>query len=154
MDDYHFACCAILIAVFAITAILILTLKRLNNQKDTHMAYYIEGTIDAIEIFAGSLRFSLLPSSEFLQVLDDGSKKALLLDASAETGRLVKPAKNAIGKECLWFSIRRCLLHFLMSANNNHNTIRVWCGEGDTQQFLAAPPSPDTSISAEGIRVF
>ena len=68
--------------------------------------YYIEGTIDAIEISGanfGRLRFSLIPASERILSRDGGKKMALFTDRSSPSALLVETGKNAAGKEVLWF---------------------------------------------------
>ena len=50
------------------------TSNNLTPAKENTVMYYIEGTIDAIEVIDGTLRFSLLPANEFLQELDNVKK--------------------------------------------------------------------------------
>lgn len=117
--------------------------------------YYIEGTIDAIDIFNGKFRFSLLPSNGHLVSRDNCDKEALFIDNNSSNAIIVAPDKNVNGKEVVWFSIKKCLLHFLMSAKSNRNTIRVWCAEPEkTEPTTNDPTPPCVTRKADGIRVF
>lgn len=47
------------------------------------MSYYIDGTIDSIELgMDGNAHFTLLPSAEFLKTVAEGKKKALFIGES------------------------------------------------------------------------
>ena len=59
--------------------------------------YYIEGTIDSIEIAIGeekAVRFTLLLSAEFLKTVAEGEKKALFIEKSGKTAAFSEPAKT------------------------------------------------------------
>lgn len=101
--------------------------------------YYIDGTIDSIELAIGGnppLKFSLLPSEEFLKTVAEGKKRALFVEDVAtdkekdSSGAVLKKAEvNESGKDILNFSVSKskdtvkCLL---LEAKNNRNTIRVF----------------------------
>lgn len=117
--------------------------------------YYIEGTIDAIDVFNGKLRFSLLPSSGHLLSRDDGDKKALFIDGNLHNAILIDHDKNVNGKEVVWFSFDKELRDVLLSAKNNRNTIRVWCPNPEKTELATNEPTPPcVTRKAEGIRVF
>lgn len=116
--------------------------------------YYIEGTIDAIDIFNGKLRFSLLPSSGHLISRDNGDKKALFIDSDSSIATMVDPEKNANGKEIVWFSCNKELRDVLLSAKNNRNPVRVWCEDLKMVSFIGFPIPPDTAYKTSGVRVF
>lgn len=102
------------------------------------MSYYIDGTIDSIELAIGGnppLKFSLLPSEEFLKTVAEGKKRALFVEDVATdkeidlSGAVLKKAEVKRGKDILNFSVSKskdtvkCLL---LEAKNNRNTIRVF----------------------------
>lgn len=117
--------------------------------------HYIEGTIDAIDIFNGKLRFSLLPSSGHFMSRDDGDKKALFINSDSSNATIVDPEKNVSGKEVVWFSIGDDLRDVLLTAKNNRNTIRVWCAEPEkTERATNEPTPPCVTRKVEGLRVF
>lgn len=95
------------------------------------MDYYIDGTIDSIEIAMDNnqpLRFLLIPSTEFLKTMADGTKKALFVGKKFDSALLEEVVKNEKEKEVLKFEISsadcslKCLL---LEAKNNRNTVRV-----------------------------
>ena len=94
--------------------------------------YYIEGTIDAIELTVGNektLQFTLLPSTEFLQTMKDGAKKALFIDKSGKLAQFAETMKNAHEKDVREFNSQNadCSLKcLLLEAKNNRNTVRVF----------------------------
>lgn len=94
------------------------------------MSYYIDGTIDSIEIGEEkAVRFTLLPSTEFLKTVAEGEKKALLIEKSGKTALISDPTKNENEKEVLKFKISNtdCSLKcLLLEAKNSRNTIRVF----------------------------
>lgn len=96
------------------------------------MSYYIDGTIDSIEIAIGeekAVRFTLLPSTEFLKTVAKGEKKALLIEKSGKTALISEPTENEKEKEILKFEISNadCSLKcLLLEAKNNRNNIRVF----------------------------
>ena len=116
--------------------------------------YYIEGTIDAIDIFDGTLRFSLLPSSGHLVSRDDGSKKALFMESSSPNATMVDTEKNANGKEIVWVSCDKELRDVLLPAKCNRNMIRVWCADLEMVSFIGFPIPPDKAYKTSGVRVF
>ena len=117
--------------------------------------YYIEGTIDAIDVFGTCIRFSLLPSNAHLLSIDEGEKKALFVSCALNDAKLIEPKKNATGKGIVWFSVDANLLNVLLSAKNNRCSIRVCCASTETIELLASEPTPVcAAIKAEGIRVF
>ena len=116
--------------------------------------YYVEGTIDAIDIFNGKLRFSLLPSSGHLISRDNGDKKALFIDIDSSIATLVDLEKNVSGKEVVWFSEGEDLRDVLLMAKSNRNTIRVWCENFEMVSFIGFPIPPDKAYKVSGIRVF
>lgn len=117
--------------------------------------YYIEGTIDAIDVFGSSIRFSLLPSNAHLMSRDEGKKTVLFVGCSTTDAITTEPKKNATGKEIVWFSADENLLSILLSAKTNRNTIRVWFEPTKTVDILlASPMSICSAIKAEGIRIF
>ncbi|MBR1609516.1 MAG: hypothetical protein IJ678_07890 [Kiritimatiellae bacterium] len=116
--------------------------------------YYIEGTIDAIDLFNDTIRFSLLPASGHLLLCDDGSKKALFIESCSSNATMVESKKNANGKEIVWFSADKDLCGVLLSAKNNRNLVRLWCKNLETVSFGGFPIPPGTAYKAEGIRVF
>lgn len=118
------------------------------------MSYYIEGTIDAIDVFNGKLRFSLLPSCGHLLSRDDGDKIALFIDSNSSNAKMVDPEKNANGKSIVWFSLDKELSDVLLSEKNNRNTIRVWCDGFEMVSFIGFPIPPNNAYKASGIRVF
>lgn len=95
------------------------------------MDYYIDGTIDSIEIAMDEnqpLHFLLIPSSEFLKTMVDGSKKALFIAKKYDSALLEGVVKNEKEKEALKFEISNadCSLKcLLLEAKNNRNTVRV-----------------------------
>ena len=107
-------------------------------------SYYIDGTIDLIGISSDNktVRFSLLPSSEFLKTIAQGEKRALFIrnddgaskqdddkDTKPILALLAKVFKNEAGKEVLNFTMANsdCSLKcLLLEAKNNRNTIRVF----------------------------
>ena len=116
--------------------------------------YYLEGTIDAIDVFNGKIRFSLLPSSEHLVSRDNGNKEALLIDSNSTNATMVSLEKNASGKEIVWFSCDKELRDVLLSAKNSRNTVRVWCEDLEMVSFIGFPIPPGKAYKAGGIRVF
>lgn len=120
--------------------------------------YYIEGTIDALEICGANsdrIRFSLIPASERILSRDGGKKKALFTDSTSSAALLVEPDKNATGREVLWFHAKTCLGNIILSAKNNRNTIWVWCDNPEKAVSGGKEPIPPISaIEAQGIRVF
>lgn len=95
------------------------------------MDYYIDGTIDSIEIAIGeenAVRFTLLPSAEFLKTVAEGEKKALFIEKSGKTALISETTKNEKEKEVLKFEISNadCSLKcLLLEAKNNRNALRV-----------------------------
>ena len=95
------------------------------------MNYYIDGTIDSIDIAIGeekAVRFTLLLSAEFLKTVAEGEKKALFVEKSGKTAVFSEPAKNENEKEILNFEIANAdsaLKCLLLEAKNNRNTVRV-----------------------------
>ena len=103
------------------------------------MDYYIDGTIDSIEIAIGGnkpLRFSLIPSAEFVKTVAEGKKRAIFVEDVGKDkekdphGAVLKKAEtNESGKDILHFDVSqkkdavKCLL---LAAKNNRNTIRVF----------------------------
>lgn len=122
------------------------------------MSYYIEGTIDALEMSGanpGRIRFSLIPASEHILSRDGGKQKALFTDSSSPSAVMVDPDKNAAGKDVLWFHAEGHLCNIVLSAKNNRNTIWVWCDNPEAPKLEDQEPIPPIStIKAEGIRVF
>lgn len=120
--------------------------------------YYIEGTIDALEISGANserIRFSLTPASERILSRDGGKKMALFTESSSSVALLVEPDKNATGREVLWFHAEEHLCNILLSAKNNRNTVWVWCDNPEKPELDEQKPFPPIStIEAKGIRVF
>lgn len=90
--------------------------------------YYIEGTIDAIEIAMDNkqpLHFLLNPSTEFLKTVGDGTKKALFIGEKYDSALLEGVVKNEKGTEALKFEISSADCTLLLEAKNNRNTVRV-----------------------------
>ena len=116
--------------------------------------YYIEGTIDAIDIFGNALRFSLLPSSGHLLSRDNGDKKVLFVDSDSYNATIVDPEKNVSGKEVVWFSKGEKQRDVLLTAKNNRNTVRVWCENLEMVSFIEFPIPPDKAYETNGVRVF
>lgn len=94
--------------------------------------YYIEGTIDAIELTVGNsktLHFTLLPSPEFLKTVLNEAKKVLFIDKSGETALFADAKKNDNEKEVFGFAYANADCSFkclLLEAKNNRNTVRVF----------------------------
>ena len=120
--------------------------------------YYIEGTVDALEISGnapGRIRFSLIPASERIISRDEGKKMALFTDSASSAALLVEVGKNAAGREVLWFHAEEHLCNILLSAKNTRNTIRTWCENPEnTDPGDKEPIPPISTLKAEGIRVF
>lgn len=117
------------------------------------MDYYIDGTIDSIELaMDGNAHFTLLPSAEFLKTMAEGKKKALFIEKSKTVptqgegsdkqtdeqqkldekqpipALLVNVSKNESGKEILKFIMPKTCTIFrwlLLEAKNNRSTVRV-----------------------------
>lgn len=158
MDDCLLPCCTILIVLITIIAILGDRRFRLNNsnnnRKKALMGYYIDGTIDSIDLAMDSdEHFTLLPSAEFLKTMAEGKKKALFIGESKPvpiqgevSGKqadeqqkldeqqpipalLVNVSKNEGGNEILSFKMPKTCTIFrglLLEAKNNRNTVRVF----------------------------
>lgn len=114
----------------------------MNNQKGNAPmdSFYIDGTIDTIELMTGrnTLKFSLLPSADFLKTVAEGEKKALFIRKDGSSLKADAPkamlallenvSRNEHEKEVLVFDIEnkdsslKCLL---LEAKNNRNTVRV-----------------------------
>lgn len=96
------------------------------------MEYYIEGTIDSIELTIGeekAVHFTILPSAEFLKTISKGEKKALFIEKSEQSALLLKPQKNENEKEVINFTIANedsALKCLLLEAKNNRNVVRVF----------------------------
>ena len=113
-----------------------------QKRKKTTM-YYIDGTVDSIEIAMNDnlhLHFTLLPSSEFLKTVEEGKQMAMFIGQTKQTDEkkkevkspiralLVDMVKNANGKGTLRFLMpRKCAIFpgLLLEAKNNRNIIRV-----------------------------
>lgn len=119
------------------------------------MSYSIEGTIDALDLFDDTLRFSLLPSNGCLVSCDDGNKKVLFIDSNLHNAILIDHDKNVNGKEIVWFSFNKELRDVFLSAKNNRSTIRVWCEDLEKKDSgTKVQASPIRMMKAEGVRVF
>lgn len=117
------------------------------------MSYYIDGTIDSIELAIGGnppLKFSLLPSAEFLKTVAGGKKRALFIGNGNTTEEalpaiLAKVSQNENGKEKLDFTMEdkdlalKCLL---LEAKKNRNTIRVFVQSTGRKSKKAEPVFP------------
>ena len=118
------------------------------------MSYYIDGTIDSIELaMDGNAHFTLLPSAEFLKTVAEGKKKAFFIKESKTVptqgegsdkqtdeqqkldeqqpipALLVNVSKNESGKEiCKFIMPKTCTIFrgLLLEAKNNRNTVRVF----------------------------
>jgi len=154
MDDAY-VCLPLLAAVVLVAMALAIFIHNTHSpkRKNTTM-YYIDGTVDSIEITLNEkhhLHFTLLPSSEFLKTVGEGRQKALFIGtiepATKQTDEvktkqpdgqtkvqnpiralLVDMVKNANGKETLRFLMPQMCAIFrrlLLEAKNNRNIIRV-----------------------------
>lgn len=120
--------------------------------------YYIEGTIDALEISGANserIRFSLIPASERILSRDGGKKMALFTDSSSPSAIMLDSDKNAAGKEIVWFHAEKPLCNIILSAKNNRNTVWVWCDNPEKPELDEKEPFPPISTTeAKGFRVF
>ena len=95
------------------------------------MDYYIDGTIDSIELSTdGNAHFTRLPSAEFLKTMAEGKKKALFIEKdNTSFALLIDIEKNDNGKEIRKFVMPKTCTIFkglLLEAKNNRNTVRVF----------------------------
>lgn len=96
------------------------------------MDYYIDGTIDSIELTIGeenAAHFTLLPSAEFLKTVAEGKRKVLFVGKSEQSALLLEPKKIENEKEVIKFEIANAdsaLKCLLLEAKNNRNAIRVF----------------------------
>ncbi len=125
--------------------------------------YYIEGTLDVIELEAPGLKlkqFSLLPSSEYLLAMPDGEKKALFIEfadkqiwvADKKQACLIGTSKNSGGKQVVVFksssSGDSALSSLLIQAKRDRVTIRV-CVKPAKNKRSNATPYPSVEDVAE-----
>lgn len=118
--------------------------------------YYIEGTLDVIELEAPDLKlkqFSLLPSAEYLLAMPDGEKKALFIEfADKQQACLIKTSDNTGGKKVVVFrAITPCdaaLSSLLIQAKRDRATIRV-CVRSEKNEQANAVPYPSVEDVVE-----
>ena len=123
------------------------------------MSYYIDGTIESIEITTAEkqpLQFSVIPSSDCLKTVAEGEIKALFImnaDKMKESwpAILEKVSKNESGKEKLDFTtncVDSALKCLLLEAKNNRNTVRVFANAtGGTPEDLKIDFGASVSIT-------
>ena len=103
--------------------------------------FYVEGIIDSIEVeFKGRKlkRFSLMPASQFMITLPDGTKKVLFVDyGNKENACLVTPEKNENDKEVV-FCYSQCSSVALTACLNqlkcSRSTVRICVGAKNSEQ--------------------
>lgn len=98
--------------------------------------FYVEGIIDSIELeFKGPKlkRFSLIPASQFMITLPDGTKRVLFVDYdNKSTAYLVRAEKNGNDKEVLFFKSKNSsvgLIDCLNQLKYSRSAVRVCVGE-------------------------
>lgn len=109
--------------------------------------FYIEGTIDSLEFEIRHFklnRFSLVPSSEFMITLPDGTKKALFVDSFGKNdcertvASLTKAETKGTGKDVVYFEMHslssQVLIDILVQAKYNSSKIGVCVGRRNDEK--------------------
>ena len=106
--------------------------KQAKRQRREPAMYYIEGTIDFIDLDA-IVSFTLIPSSPF--IISVGTEKRILFikGASSSVAKLISfVEKNGNGNEIVKFEVSSSIGKskidggILLTAKNNRNLIRVY----------------------------
>ena len=113
--------------------------------------FYVEGIIDSIELDIKDSklkRFSLMPASQFMITLPDGTKKVLFVDyGNKENACLIEAEKNGNDKAVV-FCNSQCssvaLINCLNQLKCNRSTVRICVGAKNSEQNdVVTRPNPE-----------